>query len=69
MFRALLCSSSGVKNCIIQHLASSHSVVGTGAPDGHLQSEEYNKLIIKQEFVHQVDQLVKLYKIRVHKTV
>jgi len=26
MFQALLCSSSGGKNCIIQHLASSHSV-------------------------------------------
>jgi len=28
MFRALLCSSSGAQNCIIQHLVSSHSVVG-----------------------------------------
>jgi len=26
MFRALLCSSSGGQNCIIQHLVSSHSV-------------------------------------------
>jgi len=28
MFRALLCSSLGGKNCIIQHLISSHSVGG-----------------------------------------
>ena len=28
MFRALLCSSSGSQNCIIQHLVSSHSVGG-----------------------------------------
>jgi len=28
MFRALLCSSSGCQNCIIQHLVSSHSVGG-----------------------------------------
>ena len=28
MFRALLCSSSGGQNCIIQHLLSSHSVGG-----------------------------------------
>ena len=28
MFRALLCSSSGGRNCIIQHLARSHSVGG-----------------------------------------
>ena len=28
MFRALLCSSSGGQNCIIQHLVSSHSVGG-----------------------------------------
>jgi len=28
MFRALLCSSSGSKNCIIQYLVSSHSVGG-----------------------------------------
>jgi len=26
MFRALLCSTSGVQNCIIQHLVLSHSV-------------------------------------------
>ena len=46
MFRALLCSSSGGQNCIIQHLVSSHSVGAvpcTGplpicAPDGYLQS-------------------------------
>ena len=50
MFRALLCSSPGGQNCIIQHLISSHSVGGrsvhrlrasplpTCAPDGHLQS-------------------------------
>ena len=31
MFRALLCSSSGFKNCIIQHLVSSHSVGGRPA--------------------------------------
>ena len=45
MFRALLCSSSGGQNCIIQHLVSSHTVGGrpvhsplsTCAPDGHLQ--------------------------------
>ena len=28
MFRALLCSSSGGENCIMQHLLSSHSVGG-----------------------------------------
>jgi len=28
MFRALLCSSSGGQNCIIQHLVLSHSVGG-----------------------------------------
>jgi len=45
MFRALLCSSSGGHNCIIQHLVSSHTVGGrpvrsplsTCARDGHLQ--------------------------------
>ena len=45
MFRALLCSSSGGQNCIIQHLVSSHTVGGrlvhsplsTFASDGHLQ--------------------------------
>jgi len=31
MFRALLCSSSGGQNCIIQHLVSSHSVGGSCA--------------------------------------
>jgi hypothetical protein len=29
MFRALLCSSSGGQNCIIQHLVSSQSVGGS----------------------------------------
>ena len=42
MFRALLCSSSGGQNCIIQHLLSSHSVGGRPVhrlgEDGHLQS-------------------------------
>jgi len=28
MFRALLCSTSGGQNCIIQHLVSSHFVGG-----------------------------------------
>jgi len=28
MFRALLCSSLGGQNCIMQHLVSSHSVGG-----------------------------------------
>ena len=28
MFRALLCSSSGGQNCIVQHLVSSHPVGG-----------------------------------------
>jgi len=28
MFRALLCSSSGGQNCIVQHLVSSHSAGG-----------------------------------------
>ena len=54
-------------NCIIQHLVSSHSVGGCAVPcfiisiiflymfrellcSKHV--EEYNKLIIKQEFVH-----------------
>ena len=31
MFQALLCSSSGAQNCIIQHLLSSHSVGGRQA--------------------------------------
>ena len=43
MFQALLCSSSGGQNCIIQHLVSSrsvgdrpvHSPLSTCAPDGH----------------------------------
>jgi len=42
MFRALLCSSSGGQNCIVQYLVLSHSVGGrpvqTFAPDDHLQS-------------------------------
>jgi len=49
MFRALLCSSSGGQNCIIQHLVSSHCVGGrpvrrlrdscpTCTLDGHLRS-------------------------------
>jgi len=46
MFRALLCSSSGGQNCIVQHLVSSHCVGGRPvhslgedcAPDGHLHS-------------------------------
>jgi len=45
MFPALLCSSSGGQNCIIQHLVSSHSVGGCPvhslgedcARDDHLQ--------------------------------
>ena len=45
MFRALLCSSSGGQNCIIQHLESSQSAGGRPvhglredcAPDGLLQ--------------------------------
>ena len=36
MFQAVLCSSSGGQNCIIQHLVSPHSV--GGCPDCHLQS-------------------------------
>jgi len=28
MFRTLLCSTTGGQNCIIQHLASSHTVGG-----------------------------------------
>ena len=32
MFRALLCSSSGGQNCILQHLVSSHSVGGRPVP-------------------------------------
>jgi len=51
MFRALLCSSSGSQNCIIQHLVYQCSK--------HV--EEYNKLFIKEEFVHYVGQLVRLY--------
>ena len=41
MFRALLSSSSGGQNRIIQHLVSSYlevSPLSTCAPDGHLQS-------------------------------
>jgi len=46
MFGALLCSSSGGQNCIIQHLVSSHCVGGRPvhrlredcAQDGHLHS-------------------------------
>ena len=37
-----MCSSSGGQNCVIQHLASSHSVGGRPVHrvhgDGHLQS-------------------------------
>jgi len=80
-------SSSGVLNCIIQHLLSSHSVDGRPVhrfredskrpvngtatyrcddtrcciiqfcpPDDECSKhvEEYNKLIIKQDFVHKV---------------
>jgi len=36
MFRALLCSSSGDQNCIIQHLVSSHSVGGRPVHDKNL---------------------------------
>ena len=32
MFRALLCSSSGGENCIVQHLVSSHCVGGRLPP-------------------------------------
>ena len=42
MFRALLCSSSGGQNCIIQHLVSSHSVGGRPVHKILL----YNKFII-----------------------
>ena len=119
MFRALLCSSSGCQNCIIEHLLSSHSAGGRPVHEhycAHHQDvrnvlysiwyhhtlqvavrftgvhrtvtcrvwwyqmlyytiltswwwaqkfskhvEEYNKLIIKQEFVHYVGQLLRLY--------
>jgi len=53
MFRALLCSSSGGQNCIIQHLVSSHSVGGRSCAQvlsqpvhrtGHLQSVIYQML-------------------------
>jgi len=45
-----MCSSSGGKNCIIQHLAGIITPVG-GRPV-HRMREAYNKLIIKEEFVH-----------------
>jgi len=68
MFRAKLCSSSGGQNCITQHLASSFSAGGRPMTPwwwARLCSkhvEEYNKLIIKQELVHLVGQLLRLYK-------
>jgi len=57
-----VCSSSGGHNCIIQHLVSSHSV--GGRPVHRLREDSsslklcskhvvaYNKLIIKEDFVH-----------------
>jgi len=50
MFRALCALIIRRSNCIIQHLVSSHSVGGRQQCLKHV--EEYNKLIIKQEFVH-----------------
>jgi len=62
MFRAQPCSSSGVQNCIKQHLASSHSAGGRSmhrlrefiillymfrAQPCSKHVEEYNKFIIK----------------------
>ena len=38
MFRALLCSSSGGQNCVIQHLVSSHPV------DGRLREASVNTI-------------------------
>jgi len=60
---SIICLSSGGKNCIIQHLVSSHSV--GGRPVHRLREESlnlctgrhvdaYNKLIIKEQFVQQV---------------
>jgi len=43
-------SSSGGKNCIIQHLVSSHLQVAIPCTGAHV--EAYNKLIIKQKFVY-----------------
>ena len=45
MFRAIMCSSPGGQNCIIQHLVSSHSV---GGHPVHRTAEFmfYNKFII-----------------------
>ena len=40
MFRALLCSSSGGQNCIIQHLVSSHSV--GSCPVHRLREDSYS---------------------------
>ena len=38
MFLALLCTSSGGQNCVIQHLVSSHTVDGRSVHrEGHLQ--------------------------------
>ena len=41
MFRALLCSSSGGQNCIIQHLVSPHYPVG-GRPVHRLREDSVN---------------------------
>ena len=42
MIRALLCSSSGGQNCIIQHLVSSHTV--GGRPVHRLREDSQNVL-------------------------
>jgi len=45
MFRALLCSSSVGKNCIIQHLVSSHCRWPSGAPVDRGRSAKHKKKI------------------------
>jgi len=48
MFRALLCSSAGGQNCIIQRLVSSHSV--GGRPVHRLGEDLCIKLVNYQDY-------------------
>ena len=49
MFRALLCSSSGGQNFIIQHLLSSHSVTGRPVHSAHRTAGKLRKETVFKE--------------------
>ena len=59
MFRALLCSSSGGQNCIVQHLVSSHSVGGRPARDGHGTVPEIPKALQNRAKLNPIVKTVK----------